>query len=376
MKRIKIQALALSLALTLMAVSSCSKEETSEIKVRSNSDREITEITETTEETTTPTTEATTEATTTEATTEETTVENTPAPVDDTEGTHRYYAYLDLAGNLAAEGNYLFSWAEDYDPEIKTYDLKAFNVDTGEYTLYFYSDAEGMTEKSTGTSSEEDILKYDHALSYDEFAEIPFMIRNVYFSLDEVDHLDDGRYFGLIVGVSTDANKIIARLGRPITLTDDEYLALSVGDEVCGYEVVYVDESKTDGSRVYLGESGNFWFLKGSEYQEEGDDTWMLFGDNDIPMTQDAVNIFLDVPADVAINDHYGMMTNADEATIQAYCDENGWTSPLANTACFYYLNTYEYRFESSNGWLETSVRLYPLVLENGQIKSMNLEWR
>ena len=380
MKRIKIQALILSLALAATVISACSSKKTDEtIKVRSHETEE--ETTPETEDTTEATTieeitvETTEETTTEETTTEETTVETAPPIEDDSFGTVRYNAYMALAEeHYNANAACLFVFKEDREQEVNTYDLVIY--ENGSFTRYFFNDENEMEEKETGSYDLETLNKYDNPLTYPELCELPCMIPNMNFNGFEgyADSIENGTYFAVFYAVTIDGTKFAAAYGRPIEFTEEEFLNLQVGDKLGSggfLEVEYVDEGKTEADRVWPN-SQNYYFVKGGPFASS-EDNFVLVADNDIPCLTDNAWKILEVAPECTITDKTIVV---DDTGLDEFLENQKGYPLVMQTKFWFYLTTGDFRFESSNGWQPAAARLYPFVIENGQIVEMTIEWR
>ena len=99
--------------------------------------------------------------------------------------------------------------------------------------------------------------------------------------------------------------------------------------------------------------------------------------DSSNPVYTDTKLVTLDIAPDADVTDTYRwlMGDNFEDAKIQ-FVEDNGYENALQVTDFWYYNAINEYRIESSNGWTPMFGLVYPVVIENGEISSINLEWR
>lgn len=381
MKRIKAEALILCLSLMITSLAACNSKSTDEtIKVRNK------DVAETTEDITTiETTEATT-------TTEETTVETTTKITEETEpvssgnpgaGDARYDTYMEFCrGYNNVDPDYLFGFSNNYGVAPWTFNVLMYDPDFKTLTTYFYDGEKSFDLIAQETIDENSEYKIEHLLSYDDLCKLPCMISEDDFWEPMVfaDKLDDGRYFGDAIAFSNDGTRAFLLLGKGIIYTEEEFNKLKVGDKIkidyYGTEyatVTEVNDSEYDYEKVIL--DCDLWFEQGSYTENETD--YILMSDSSNPVYTDAKLVTLDLAPDADVTDTYRwlMGDNFEDAKIQ-FVEDNGYENALQVTDFWYYNAINEYRRESSNGWTPMFGLVYPVVIENGEISSINLEWR
>ena len=379
MKRIRTISMIMAISMMAMVASCSSKTTVESIKVRSGNDG-VTEATleittETVEETTVETTtESTTEETTEETTTEETTEATTAAPEDNSAGSIRYRAYMEYCSQLDSEGDYYFAFKEDYDYKPLSFDLEVYDETNKVYTCYYYTDEGEMTEKESYEYKSE-ASKY--GVKFDAFSKLPCMTRTGVFKTDiMVDEIPDGRYFGSIAAISMDGTKMYIWAGEPITLTEDDFLNLQAGDVIDvygGLTVASVNESYTDGRRVSFEDNDSGLWFTNDEYLGNGGG-YILENSNDNPATTNTKIVEVPISPNCEFDDHFTLFV--DQGDVDTYILDNNLTVPLTKTAFWYYTATYEYAQESSNGWIPAYGCLYPIIIENGEVVQVSLQWR
>lgn len=379
MKRIKAEVLIICMSLMVTSFAACNSRSTGEtINVRNKDVKETTEDTTTIETTAETTAEETTESTT--KMTEETT---TVSPADLSNGDSRYEMYMGFCENHnEIDPDYLFGFSNNYGVAPLTFNVMMYDPDFKTLTTYFYNEEGSFDLVASETIGDNQEYKIEHLLSYDDLCKLPCMISEDDFWEPMVfaDKLDDGRYFGDAIAFSNDGTKAFLLLGKGIIYTEEEFNKLKVGDKIkidyYGTEyatVTEVNDSEYDYEKVIL--DCDLWFEQGSYTENETD--YILMSDSSNPVYTDAKLVTLDLAPDADVTDTYRwlMGDNFEDAKIQ-FVEDNGYENTLQVTDFWYYNAINEYRRESSNGWTPMFGLVYPVVIENGVISSINLEWR
>ena len=241
-----------------------------------------------------------------------------------------------------------------------------------------------MTSVSTEDIEPDNEIVWNSHITYEDLIKFPCMLETYELNFTDfeiADTLDDGRYIGSVEAVSEDGSMVYAILSEPVIFTEDEYFDLQVGDTIdvdfYGTDVLTitsVDESRTDYARITF-DCENIWFDQGI-YTENTTD-YILMTDSQNPVGVNPKAVILPVASYCKITDSFGWLLEEDyEQDMADFMNKQDLDAPLANTTFWYYMATYQYRCESSNGWTPVWGCLYPTEVKSGQLTSMNLEWR
>ena len=216
-----------------------------------------------------------------------------------------------------------------------------------------------------------------NAADYDVFIQLPTMTEighctgtdNIY------EAPEDGRYFGNLLGAADDGTYILAALGEAIVLTEAEYNALEVGDIIPGhpswnsdFEFVVTDITGSGSNREVEVCNGELWFSHG--YAENPTD-YVLTEASDNPVYTQTYLYALPLADNCDVTDTYSFLTGDSDFEV----DPNA--GPLVNSVFWHYSRELDpYRSERVNYWYEMDGLAYPVVVENGEVTALNIEWR
>ena len=292
-----------------------------------------------------------------------------------------YDAYAVFVDSLAEsyDGEILFSYSRYYYEGVPRWQLQIVYPDLEMTEVYECVDGDVVY---AGT------LDYcdTNALPYDVFRALPCMCYS-YHSVTgaEMSDINDGRYFGSIEAAAVDGSYLLLLIGDPFILTEEEYWNLEVGDVIDtppmyegddpGMTVTAVVDTG-ENRHVQIDNGYECWFVKGS-YTEDPTD-YILMTNSDNPVWFNTRMIIVPVAGDCEVTDTYSfLISNGDDSQFE------GWnTDPDANaftSSVFWYYETQVriYLPEEVNGWVPTEGGLaYPVVIENGEVTSINIEWR
>ena len=255
--------------------------------------------------------------------TESSSPEISAAPVD------IYSAYMDKIDELeaAAPGMNTYSISAWYDPDKETnyYVLTVFNGDT-QVSYQLYDSEWGPNADQTIVYPEED------AFSYEEIRRIPYLSSTEWMNHNGVhaeftDMVDDGVYFGRLIGISEDASYAFIMLGAPSDLYTGEVISLND-----------LDEEECD-------------FLAAEE--------WGL---------DDPVMVTIPIAPHCVVTDDY-----PDYIFLDGYDTRDTTGDPMIDSYFYYYLEQTGYFIPANNGWISAYSRCAPVVVSGGQITSICL---
>ena len=348
-----------------------------------NLDRSLVELEEETEET--EVTEASETAVETVETSEETVPPTAPTVLSYSDN------FSDAQTSYDAYVEFVDSFIEDYEGEVLfSYTRDYYHRDFGWCLGIVYPDQE-MTEVYECVDGEVtyigtlDYCAFD-AMPYEVFSALPCMCdfhcsNNVYEMEDPI----DGRYFGDIVAVSADGSSLLLLIGDPFILTEEEYRDLEEGDVIDTppiYEgddpgMTVTDILETGDHRyVQIDNGAECWFVQGS-YTEDPTD-YILMTNSDNPVRFNPRLVLVPLADNCDVTDTYSfLISNGDDSQF------DGWnTDPEANaltSSVYWYFETEVAPNppEVISGWLPIGSGLaYPVVIENGEVTSINIEWR
>jgi len=217
----------------------------------------------------------------------------------------------------------------------------------------------------------------DVKLSYDEITSIPFLAdtsESWLFGMSEiVDSIEDGRYFGRVIGFSEDGTRMWLSIGTPIVLERSFVETLEVGDSI-GYsaygEELTITEISSYGD-VNSYSLSNGYFLS-ANYCEDPENELMVTGDNDCPFAGDPVIVEVPVSSSCTVTDTYDLL-----GTIEGYDEIELTGNPILDSYWWYFQSNSPYDgVYSSNGWYGCYGLAYPVVISGGEVVSINVEWR
>lgn len=380
-RKIRVITFVLVSSLMLAILSSCGKEKTSQTTIETEEDVTETEIVETTMRTkTTPTPTLTP----TPINTATPTSSPTPRPqwmgnswwVDDElySDEAAYNAYMtfieplsDRSFRISTACYFMFGGIEYYYGD---YVLKIYNPETNITESYIYLDGE-VTKVAEGEE-----LNSQAFYTYDEFISIPVLIECGFNKVPIVNTVEDGIYYGGIVAISTDFTKALISVGKPITVSAEEY-------ENFDYENTTVQDIIGDGRYYfrdcYIGE--DLWFTLNesdtdysSYWNEYNEGSYRLLSASCNTEVYDAVYVIVDIEENCQVFDDYLALFEGGSRSVEYTGFENSYFCQIEfdETSPHYHSQS----DSPYNGWSRVRVMLDPVVVENNTIVSMRLSWR
>lgn len=367
-------------------LSACAEAPSSSSKKKDRKDDEdVIEETEDTEETTRETkperepkdttaseTEELVETEATEETEETTEVTETEASnsiyddrgVDYTADLEKCYnLFRDLADELHAEDygdNLRYVYFNNYDDDADCFWFMA--VSDGEGTM-LYKVRNGAVELVTDPSYiPTACLDYQTFMSIPCFTEIYIYSDEDYATVEILDGVPDGLYFGNVVLIKEDGSKALVEIGTPYVISEEEY---------------EIYKSDPEGYIAGIPELNNAygWFSK-----VEGQYVFMTDSDYVVPMNSQFT--WVDISPDVEVTDNFPLLMfyATDEVDFDNFQESdyvyNYGDNAVTNSAFMEYMLTNDYAIYFSNGWLRGSAILEPVVITNGEVTSIHFGWR
>ena len=217
--------------------------------------------------------------------------------------------------------------------------------------------------------------------SYDDFMKLPCLLNLYICSYYEItDSIDDGTYYGEIVAVSEDGDYMLVTAGDPVSVTKEEYDALEVGDVVYSGEFsgdVYVQEIDDKGNKILSDYS--MWFAPNGFTGNE--DEYILVTSSVNPMTVNDKLFVVPISPDCEIDDHTEYLFsepawNEMDGSYDEYLDNLEDSTSLQETLYWFHFMVNNESGSLGNGWRETGGLIYPIVVENGEVTMMSIQWR
>ncbi len=162
-----------------------------------------------------------------------------------------------------------------------------------------------------------------------------------------VETVADGVYFGDLIGISEDGTRVRFRIGEPIEFTQEFVDSLEAGNALGvfdnnGTELTITGVSDTSyGRRLYIDDYSLFLSDAYSEYT----DSVLICSDGVNPVTINNVYVELPISSNCDITDTDSVLDNVSE-------------EPLYD------------------GWYDVRSLAYPVIVNNGEVTGLNLEWR
>ena len=125
--------------------------------------------------------------------------------------------------------------------------------------------------------------KINNARTYEELKSLPFLLDSQMLLHDEVlsdgkpgidiqtpiaSKIEDGEYYGRLMGISEDGTRILVKIGKPVVLSYDKLKGLNPGDSV-GYKDFKVTENKQNKIFVESQMLSNFYSYSFQRYESE-----------------------------------------------------------------------------------------------------------
>ena len=287
-----------------------------------------------------------------------------------------YNAFVDsFAGDY--EGEIYFGYEYSYEDGHAHWKLHVSYPDTDMTEIYDAIDGE-VTYIGT--------LDYydDQALPYDVFRALPCMIQvNADSARNSVNNPADGRFFGDIEAAAIDGSYLLLNIGDPLIISEEEYNSLNVGDVIDtpvfgdgqqGMTVTAIDES--NGYRtVELDGRDDYWFVQHPYSEDDPDYILETYSDNPVLFNYRLCPVPL--ASDCEVTDQYAALFS--DSDTEAF---NNWNpgpdaNALTSSSYWFYenVNTTDVP-EPVHGWIPANGLAYPLTIENGELTSINIEWR
>ena len=224
----------------------------------------------------------------------------------------------------------------------------------------------------------------DQALPYDVFRALPCMIQvNADSARNSVNNPADGRFFGDIEAAAIDGSYLLLNIGDPLIISEEEYNSLNVGDVIDtpvfgdgqqGMTVTAIDES--NGYRtVELDGRDDYWFVQHPYSEDDTDYILETYSDNPVLFNYRLCPVPL--ASDCEVTDQYAALFS--DSDTEAF---NNWNpgpdaNALTSSSYWFYenVNTTDVP-EPVHGWIPANGLAYPLTIENGELTSINIEWR
>lgn len=125
--------------------------------------------------------------------------------------------------------------------------------------------------------------KINNARTYEELKSLPFLLDTKMLLHDEVlsdgkpgidihtpiaGKIEDGEYYGSLIGISEDGTRILVKIGKPVVLSYDKLKGLNPGDPV-GYKDFKVTNIKQGNIYVESQKLSNFYSYSFQRYESE-----------------------------------------------------------------------------------------------------------
>lgn len=166
-------------------------------------------------------------------------------------------------------------------------------------------------------------------------------------TIPTVETVTDGVYFGDLIGISEDGARVRLRIGEPIEFTQEFVDSLEAGDALDvfdnnGTELTITGVSDTSyGRRLYIDDYSLFLSDAYSEYT----DSVLICSDGVNPVTINNVYVELPISSNCDITDTDSVLDNISEEPVY-------------------------------DGWYDVRSLAYPVIVNNGEVTGLNLEWR
>ena len=368
---------ALLASIMIFSAVSCSRDTSSEDEDETEGYESETEEEEESE----PETEVTTVVTSEETTVPSETTETEPAPeerpstIDISEQYDLFTAFA--AGEYENDPGAKFSFITNYyDGEL--YWMLAAGYSDGSTVVYKTEDSAVVPAEDNEISDNAQYYAETTVIPYEQFKDYPCIIdMDLYGAPYEItESIPDGFYYGEALAFSMDGNYALVQYGKGVIYTEDEYNALSVGDTVTypgwdGEDHIATVISVDDGWVTF--DDSDVWFVQGAYTPDPTQYCLLTYSDN--PLYSYEGVALLPISDECEVTDTFGMLYTDLEWTDYNLEPKTG--EPLLDSF-YFYLETHV-PFAShyvSNGWMETYGLLYPIVVTDGQVTVLNIEWR
>ena len=217
----------------------------------------------------------------------------------------------------------------------------------------------------------------NYARTYKEIKSLPYLVDTeelLHFEIDKYGHsldsktpfastLNDGEYFGDIIGISEDGKSMLFKVGKPVIMSCIKLNTLNPGDPV-GFKDFVFDHK--EGSYYYV-KSASMIYLNTMFFQQYIDRK----GETDKAYLKNGLFYWIEdtVIVEVPLSNQCRIFDNSEYAI--HYSDlpeswiENG--SLIANTRFFKALKERIVGTTSNSGWLSGSMPVHSLIIKKGE---------
>ncbi|MBO4604514.1 MAG: hypothetical protein J5657_04375 [Clostridiales bacterium] len=384
--------IAFMLTLSLLASSGCNiVRETETTTTAPETTATVTEATTTTtkeEPTTTTTTEATTTTTTEESTTttdkdkssdsgfvpdklvsKKLPSDGIPDKISGKEN-DIYYALMSKIDEIEkAYPGTTYGFVEEYIDEAKDlcWVLATNNKETGK--VCYCADGSSVMEVKSNTILPEKMLDYKTARS------LPFIFQITDGDLYVGDKVEDGYYFGNDIAYSKDGKYLLFYYGKGAYIKKEDAKKLKSGERVtfAGSGVTLMVDEGTEGVDATFDEEC-YWLSEDYLPDDMKGSYYLLMMSNDNPGYFNEKVALLPIPQKVKMSDTFKILYGD---RLEDYAKSYKKTGNVFLDSDYYISNTFlnEYASEN-NGFISGEAFLYPIIIKDGKIANMNLEWR
>ena len=247
-----------------------------------------------------------------------------------------------------------------------------FAVNGDMRSKYCISGGEIVLFDTSVITDEDMLLRY---FTYEEIKRFPLFPEHMITERTGqfADTLGDGTYFGVLLAVSEDGRSGLFYLGTPVGYDRITVDSLNEGDGI-GYEDLSVTSiTENEGGRcITLGEG----YLYFTPNYESFTGTILLCSSGNNPITQDDVMVILPISSSCTITDSYAALSGEESVLYSEWQSAERTGDPFFDSFFWRYAQEYEAAL-SSTGWYDLGSSLaYPVVVTDGEVTQMNLEWR
>lgn len=300
------------------------------------------------------------------------------------DGEHRYYIYYDEEGNynkiysgycydnetLVEQFELARSYFEDAEPAHMTGSTMVYqDLDSTPTPTCTPIPVPTLTPTPEPTSASTPASDYYHPNFYVNPDIIP-----------TVETVTDGVYFGDLIGISEDGTRARFRIGEPIGLTQEFVDSLEIGDalgvfDINGTELTITGVSDTSyGRRLQIDDDSLFFSNAYSGFT----DSVLICSDGVNPVTINNVYVELPISSYCEIIDFYRTLDNDSNDPVYDDWQANEPSGvPLLDSFFWYYENHNSWTsITLTDGWYNARSLAYPVVVNNGEVTGLYLEWR
>lgn len=302
-----------------------------------------------------------------------------------TDDSSQYELFMEKINELedSSNGNNTYSFKEIYDEEREGYYyvLTAFEGDGKE--LFVVSD--GIV--SWYPEPDDYGFYQSDSLPYEQITALPFLTDTSELTHNELtesgvsynvstqmtDKVDDGVYFGSLIGVTEDGSRALLRIGEPVSFDRDEMCTLEPGNPIGYYDLV-VDRnlSQPDNGFYQIDlDSPSITDLTDSCLRacSSADEEMIYLGRNDGHWwLTDSIIVEVAVSDTVEVSDDY--LEHIDNGLPE---DRELTGNQLLDSSFWYYVNEEGRGSAHNNGWISTYATAVPVVISNGELSHIEL---